>query len=430
MKKSPKSPKKQSAKITKLKMRVGEITSLLLQNHPKMVRMRKGGSSGYADLFMSKQLMKGGKMNDDTQTKIVEFLIDVKNIKAVKALKIDIISKLDSEQKILIESELYANKENLYDYNLCNFIDIEKVKEVLKEVREDLITLDIINKFYKLVENNDNLNKESFTNEKPAEAASPSPSPAPAPSPAPSPSGDGAAALTSSIKRHFAMINLKKVKEGEKQKLLEDMFNLWDNIRLSFYVKIFVTNRSDVLDIDNIDNNFNITFKTDITDKDNELKSLNTYMISFLDIYDIFRTYYKRAKDEFEDLQQKKVNETTVDDIQADVDKFQDFYDNIPDIKGKIYAIYSSIDPTWKEKVKVEEEEEAGTPAVPGDRVEGTPGAGGKLPAKYKSLGIAVHILYKKRKYKRTIYVKDKKKTKYCKIDGEYILLSKMKVIA
>ena len=90
MKKSPKSPKKQSAKITKLKMRVGEITSLLLQNHPKMVRMRKGGSSGYADLFMSKQLMKGGKMNDDTQTKIVEFLIDVKNIKAVKALKIDI----------------------------------------------------------------------------------------------------------------------------------------------------------------------------------------------------------------------------------------------------------------------------------------------------------------------------------------------------
>ena len=48
---------------------------------------------------------------------------------------------------------------------------------------------------------------------------------------------------------------------------------------------------------------------------------------------------------------------------------------------------------------------------------------------KYKSTGITVHILYKKQKYKRTIYVKDTTKTKYCKIDGEYILLSKMKLI-
>ena len=54
---------------------------------------------------------------------------------------------------------------------------------------------------------------------------------------------------------------------------------------------------------------------------------------------------------------------------------------------------------------------------------------GGKPPPKYKSTGRIVCIMYKKRKYKRTIYVKDKRDTKYCKIDGEYILLSKMKVI-
>ena len=54
---------------------------------------------------------------------------------------------------------------------------------------------------------------------------------------------------------------------------------------------------------------------------------------------------------------------------------------------------------------------------------------GGKPPPKYKSTGRIVHIMYKKRKYKRTVYVKDKRDTKYCKIDGEYILLSKMKVI-
>ena len=54
---------------------------------------------------------------------------------------------------------------------------------------------------------------------------------------------------------------------------------------------------------------------------------------------------------------------------------------------------------------------------------------GGKPHPKYKSTGRIVCIMYKKRKYKRTVYVKGKRDTKYCKIDGEYILLSKMKVI-
>jgi hypothetical protein len=54
--------------------------------------------------------------------------------------------------------------------------------------------------------------------------------------------------------------------------------------------------------------------------------------------------------------------------------------------------------------------------------------SGGK-PAKYKSTGITVFILYKNKKYNRAIYVKDKGKTKYCKINNEYILLSKLKVI-
>jgi hypothetical protein len=53
---------------------------------------------------------------------------------------------------------------------------------------------------------------------------------------------------------------------------------------------------------------------------------------------------------------------------------------------------------------------------------------GGKA-TKYKSTGITVFILYKKKKYNRTIYVKDKGNTKYCKINNEYILLSKLKVI-
>jgi hypothetical protein len=48
---------------------------------------------------------------------------------------------------------------------------------------------------------------------------------------------------------------------------------------------------------------------------------------------------------------------------------------------------------------------------------------------KYKSTGESVYILYKNRKYKRVIYLKAKKNTKYCKINNEYILLSKLKII-
>ena len=55
--------------------------------------------------------------------------------------------------------------------------------------------------------------------------------------------------------------------------------------------------------------------------------------------------------------------------------------------------------------------------------------SGGKPAPKYKSTGQVVNIMYKKRKYKRTIFVKEKRKTKYCKINNEYILLSKLNVM-
>jgi hypothetical protein len=53
----------------------------------------------------------------------------------------------------------------------------------------------------------------------------------------------------------------------------------------------------------------------------------------------------------------------------------------------------------------------------------------GGNPVKYKSTGQVVHIMFQNKKYKRVIYVKDKRNTKYCKMNNEYILLSRMKVI-
>jgi hypothetical protein len=55
--------------------------------------------------------------------------------------------------------------------------------------------------------------------------------------------------------------------------------------------------------------------------------------------------------------------------------------------------------------------------------------SGGKLTTKYKSTGESVYILYKRKKIKRCVYVKAKGRGKYCKVDGEYKLLSKLKIM-
>jgi hypothetical protein len=55
-------------------------------------------------------------------------------------------------------------------------------------------------------------------------------------------------------------------------------------------------------------------------------------------------------------------------------------------------------------------------------------GGGGKR-IKYKSTGNEVVIFHKNRECRKTIYVKEKTATKYCKINNKYILLSKLNVI-
>jgi hypothetical protein len=314
MKKSPKSPKKQSAKITKLKMRVGEITSLLLQNHPKMVRMRKGGSSGYADLFMSKQLMKGGKVDGDTQNAIVDFLKKEDTKDAVKALKEKVIANKNTGEDI--KNEFYKE---LYDYKLCDKYD----NVVEEDLQEDLITLDIVQKFYLLVKD-----------------------------------------------KKIANVYVLKDNDFENYKISVPA-NVVNSLRLI----------ADVIPLpdDNDDDTTIVLSK--------ELKVGNKVIINDTDLIPNGSKGELIKLGDGEDIGLWEVN---------------------VNINGELKSYM--LNP---ENLTIDESAQ-----------------GGKLPAKYKSLGIAVHILYKKRKYKRTIYVKDKKKTKYCKIDGEYILLSKMKVIA
>jgi len=87
---------------------------------------------------------------------------------------------------------------------------------------------------------------------------------------------------------------------------------------------------------------------------------------------------------------------------------------NMTDVKKNLYKDFreKQILPI-KDTVVVEEEKENF----------------GGAPTKYKSTGQVVYIVYKNKKYKRTIYTKEKGKTKYCKMNNEYILLSKCKII-
>lgn len=68
-------------------------------------------------------------------------------------------------------------------------------------------------------------------------------------------------------------------------------------------------------------------------------------------------------------------------------------------------------------------------PSLPGTMPDFSGIASGGNLTKYKSTGDTVFIKYKNKKYKKTIYTKENKKTRYCKINNEYILLSKLDVM-
>ena len=63
------------------------------------------------------------------------------------------------------------------------------------------------------------------------------------------------------------------------------------------------------------------------------------------------------------------------------------------------------------------------------DKLNNKGSTGGGKRIKYKSTSDEVVILYKNRESKKTVYVKEKTATKYCKINNKYILLSKLNVI-
>jgi hypothetical protein len=112
--------------------------------------------------------------------------------------------------------------------------------------------------------------------------------------------------------------------------------------------------------------------------------------------------------------------------VQKLIDEFNSSYKNIDDFY-KIFDITINVTNLQDDDATRETSTELVVIEPKDDKSPKKDGGGN--PTKYKSTGQVVNIMYKKRKYKRTIFVKEKRKTKYCKINNEYILLSKLNVL-
>jgi hypothetical protein len=93
-------------------------------------------------------------------------------------------------------------------------------------------------------------------------------------------------------------------------------------------------------------------------------------------------------------------------------DGFQSMYDKAKELKDKAK---NNLSGWWVSSNQQQTQQDT------------TPPTGGSKKTTYRLNGEKVVLLYKNKKVQRSIYVKGNGKTKYCKINHQYILLSKLK---
>ena len=443
----------------KLKKAIGKIAAQLVKDHPKLVK--GGGSSGITDLIFSKNLMKGGEINDELRGDIVKFLKD--SAPKVNKLKKDLLIKLieyildidksarGGDLELQMNSLNVEFKKGVYAYQL-NIEEpyIKKLKDNnKKEIYDDFLILDIVGRFFTLSRIDETIPKE-ISNVKFKEL-----------------SVELLNALSeydqgkSEEKKNEIQALLEEYKkDGTVVEKIDEVVNNPDNDAkyaqlVANAEEVYEKNRDIVEriqksnEISLVDDN--IIAKDGIVFDEDKTNNLND-----------FNTLYTELKDKEKGIKaaMDKFNENTppddvMDEVIKLIDEFNNSYRNIYTL-NKIFNL-------------LKDNQIEGTPGTPGRAAltlrntsteamnpngdilaiqEPAPEekkrnvaemvrifdgndekkTGGN-PTKYKSTGQVVNIMYKKRKYKRTIFVKEKRKTKYCKINNEYILLSKLNVL-
>jgi hypothetical protein len=450
---------KQTAETAKLKIAIGKISTQLVKDHPKLIK--GGGSLGITELLFSKILIKGGKLSQQTRGYIIEFLIDI--APQVNKLKQELIRKLLENligKDIIIETNICKNiidingefDKGLYEYEIKDDIQYQ-IGNLSDEIKEYIAILDIVKKYYILSRVKDDEEKASIKEEINNNKFVQLPS-------------NILEALKKGNKELKKLINdyfeKKKIDSGngapevEEKNYKDTLANLRTTlVEINKGVKEFkALFSSDKITIGRGDEKYNfdslkIPNPTEIQKE--ALKDLNLLYSEFsINVYDKYFQISIKYDNEGNIYTKEEIEKDLKDLLELN-ETLKDQY-ILPSRKDRIKTLLDIIDPARK---KVKTPPGSTSPAlmevddiltdgrlidrsptdigwaerleIPGDQP--TSPRGGGNPAKYKSTGQVVYIMYKNKKYKRVIYVKDKRNTRYCKINKEYILLSKLKVI-
>ena len=451
---------KQTAETAKLKIAIGKISTQLVKDHPKLIK--GGGSLGITELLFSKILIKGGKLSQQTRGYIITFLKDI--APQVNKLKQELITKLLEhligkdiiDETNIFENIIDINKEfvkDLYEYDIRDDIQ-DQIGALSEEIKEYIAILDIVKKYYILSRVKDDEEKASIKEEINNNKFQP---------------------LPENILEALASKNqelLKRLLEEYFEKKKIDSGNGAPEVEEKNYKDTLANLRTTLVEINKGVKEFKALFSSDkITigrgDKNyifysskipnpteiqkEALKDLNLLYSEFsINVYDKYFHILLKYENE-ENKYNKKDIEKDLDSLLNLNEFFKDHHLS-QENKNRIETLLDIIDPD-KKKVKTPPGSaspalmEVGNSLTDGSFIDGSPDdigwavsleipgdqptspRGGGNPAKYKSTGQVVYIMYKNKKYKRVIYVKDKRNTRYCKINKEYILLSKLKVI-
>jgi hypothetical protein len=427
---------KQTAETAKLKIAIDKISTQLVKDHPKLIK--GGGSLGITELLFSKILIKGGKLSQQTRGYIITFLKDI--APQVNKLKQELITKLLEhligkdiiDETNIFENIIDINKEfvkDLYEYDIRDDIQ-DQIGALSEEIKEYIAILDIVKKYYILSRVKDD---------------------------------DEQASIINKIEFDSLPENILKALKSKNQKLFEEYFekkkidkeettseyssqtliDILNRLKKEIDIYIMLFTLSDKLNIQKSDNKIIFVDSNIIltANQNNKLQDLNSlYELFYTNIFSEFQNISNKYKSD--DIMQYKITEgNRRSDIAQDLDtllKLNETFKQIYNIRKDDIKNYLDIIDPERHKVSTTMEVESGlSPDLKALNTgwdnslvspPSSPRIGGN-PAKYKSTGQVVYIMYQNKKYKRVIYVKDKRNTRYCKINKEYILLSKLKVI-
>jgi hypothetical protein len=454
-----------SQRTAKLTIAISKIAAQLVKDHPKLIK--GGGSLGITELLFSKILIKGGKLNEAARGKIITFLDDI--VPQVNKLKNDLITKLleylatkdivakDDNICVNISNIINEFMKGLYDYDIKDE-DQDQIGVIKEEIKEYFAILDIVRKFYILSRLKDDetgafASTKNKINENKFE-------------PLPSKILEALREKNENLKKLIEEYLKKKnrdndngndngepeVKEDDYDETLKNLRTTLEKIKkgIDEYDALFANDKIPFDRGNNIYNFDTSKIKKPTDDQQNALNELNFLHSEFknnvndeyLNISSRYTERKKYKKENIEaDLASLLILNATFNELYISQDKKDSIsgYLNTIDpgriapenkeifelgwgkplvIPSAVPSVSSSVVPPARQYVKsiVDKFEDLGK------------NTGGN-PAKYKSTGQVVYIMYKNKKYKRVIYVKDKRNTRYCKINKEYILLSKLKVI-